>query len=212
MTAFPLPAAVLALAATLLAGCASTQLGAQYVDPQVPRQSLRGAAVLVVCDAAEPAYRLLCEERFSARLADLGARALTDPSLARQAPPTEQVPQAYLSAAQAAGARAVLHVRLAPDYAQANPLSSFSIGIGGWSGSGGYYHGGSGVGGGVGMSVPVGAAGASMGLGALATLADVPAGRVIWTTKATTPAADAAAQLDSLAKVLSEALKQQGLF
>jgi hypothetical protein len=210
MTAYPLAAA--SLATTLLAGCATTQLGAQYVDPQFPRQSLRGAAVLVVCDAAEPAYRLLCEEKFSARLADLGARALTDPSLARQVPPNEEVPQAYLSAAQTAGARAVLNVKLAPDYAQPNPLSSFSIGIGGWSGSGGYYHGGSGVGGGVGVSVPVGAAGATTGLAALATLADVPGGRVIWTAKATTPAADAAAQLDSLAKVLGEAVKQQGIF
>ena len=78
----PRRALTVALSLLLLGGCASTtpQLGAQYVDPQLPRQALRGAAILVVCEATEPAPKLICESQISSQLVLLGARPLTDVS------------------------------------------------------------------------------------------------------------------------------------
>jgi len=195
-----------------LGGCASTQLGAQYVDPQFPQQALRGAIILVVCEAPELAIKLICENQISSQLAQLGARPLTDSTLMNPAPGHEPPTGQYLPAAQAAGARAVFGTTLSPDYGQAKPMSSLSIGIGGWGGSGGYY-GGSGVGGGVGVTMPVGAAQGATGLAAIGSIIDVASGRVMWTAKATTPpAADASTQVAEVTKALAEAARQTGLF
>ena len=90
-------AAAIVLAA---AGCAApqaTRLGARYLDPEAPAEALRGATILVVCDAPEQAAKLVCESQFSAQLA-----ALASPTPGREAPAG-----AYLAAAQAAGAHAV---------------------------------------------------------------------------------------------------------
>jgi hypothetical protein len=204
-------AAVLGL--LFLSGCASTQLGAQYVDPQFPQLALRGATILVVCAAPEPAIKLICENQISSQLTQLGARPLTDSTLVNPPPGHEPPAGHYLQAAQAAGARAVFSTTLTPDYWQASPMSSFSIGIGGWGGSGGYY-GGSGVGGGVGVTMPVGgAAQGAPGLAAIGSIIDVASGRVMWTAKATTPpAADASTQVAEVTKALAEAARQTGLF
>ncbi len=209
----PGQAAGLTLALLALGGCAAaTQLGAQYVDPQLARQVLRGASILVVCEAAEPAVKLICESQISGQLAQLGARPLTDATLVNSTPGREAPAGQYLPAAQAAGARAVFNATLAPDFSMAGSATSFSIGIGGFGGSGGY-RGGSGVGGGVGISLPVGAAPGASGLAAIGSLVDVPSGRVIWTAKATTPpGADAAAQIADAARVLVGAAQQAGLF
>ena len=91
-------------------------------------------------------------------------------------------------------------------------MSSVSIGIGGWSGSGGYY-GGSGGGGGVGVTMPVGGAQGASGLAATGTLVDVASGRVMWTAGATTAqASDASTQIAELTRVLTESMRQAGLF
>jgi len=195
-----------------LSGCASTQLGAQYVDPQFPRQALRGAVILVVCEAPELAIKLICENQISSQLTQLGARPLTDSRLVNPTPGQEPPPGHYLPAAQAAGARAVFSTTLTPDYWQANPMSSVSIGIGGWGGSGGY-HGGSGVGGGVGVTMPVGAAQGGTGLAALGSIIDVASSRVMWSAKVTTPpAADFSTQVAEATKALAEVARQTGLF
>jgi hypothetical protein len=196
----------------LLGGCAQTQLGAQYTDPQFPRQALQGATVLVVCEAPEPAIRLICESQISGQLARLGARPLTDGTLVNPTPGRESPPSQYLPAAKAAGARAVFSTVLTPDYRQASPLSSFSIGIGGWGGSGGYY-GGSGVGGGVGVTMPVGALQSTTGLAAIGSVVDVASGRMMWSARASVPpAADVTSQIAEAAKALAEAVRQTGLF
>lgn len=195
----------------ILSGCASTQMGAQYVDPQLPQQALRGATVLVVCEAPEPAIKLICESQISGQLTQLGAKPLTDSTLVNPTPGREPPATLYLPAAQAKGARAVFSTTLAPEYWR-NPMSSLSIGIGGWGGSGSYY-GGSGVGGGVGVTMPVGAMQGSTGLAAIGSVIDVPSGRVVWSAKATVaPAADAATQIAEAAKALAEAVRQSGLF
>jgi hypothetical protein len=201
-----------AVAGLLLAGCASTQMGAQYVDPQTPPQYLRGAAILVVCEAPEPAVRLICESQAVGQLTQLGARPLTDAKLVSLMSGREPTTEQYLPAAREAGARAVFSMDLKPDIWRPSPMSSFSIGIGGWGGSGGYY-GGSGGGGAVGVTVPVGGAQGATGLAATGTLVDVASGRVIWTAGATTSqTGDATTRIAELTRALSEAMRQAGLF
>lgn len=196
----------------VLGGCAQTQLGAQYTDTQFPPQALRGATVLVVCDAPEPAIRLICESQISGQLTQLGAKPLTDSSLVNPNPGREPPAGQYLPAAKAAGARAVFTTMLAADYQQPSPLSSFSIGIGGWSGSGGYY-GGSGGGGGVGLTMPVGALQGTTGLAAIGSVIDAASGRVMWSAKASVPPQDdVTTQIAEAAKALADALRQTGLF
>src|SRR5207248_11166547 len=51
------------LAACALAGCASTQLEAQWVDPQLAHGTLRGARVLIACDAAETVVKRICQDQ-----------------------------------------------------------------------------------------------------------------------------------------------------
>lgn len=199
-----------AVAGLVLTGCASTQMGAQYVDPQTPPQILRGAAILVVCEGPEPALKLICESQAVGQLTELGAKPLTDPKLVSLMSGREPTAEQYLPAAREAGARAVYSTTLKPDYWRPNPMSSFSIG--GWGGSGGYY-GGSGVGGGVGVTMPVGGAQGATGLAATGTLIDVVSGRVIWTAGATTSqAVDATTQIAELTRALTESMRQAGLF
>src|SRR5438445_12160824 len=61
-----LRAALGALAAGLtVAGCASTPLDAQWSDPQLAGTSLRGAKVLVACEAAEAVVKRICQDRLA---------------------------------------------------------------------------------------------------------------------------------------------------
>lgn len=202
-----------ALGGLLLVGCAATtQLGAQFVDPALPKQALRGTAILVVCENVEPAIKAICETQLSAQLVTLGARPVTDATLVNPMPGREPPAGQYLPAAKAAGARAVLSVTLAADYTVVNPAPSFSIGIGGFGGSGGY-RGGSGVGGGVGVTMPVGSASATSGLGAVGSLIDVGNGRLMWSARVTTPpASDVTGQIGEVTRALTGSLQQSGLF
>lgn len=202
--------AVAALGAALVAGCASTQIGAQWVDAQWPKQSLQGATVLVVCETQDTTVKLLCESQFSAQLASLGAKPVTAPEAANVPAGRDATPENKLAAANAAGARAILQTTLKPDYSVVSSGPSFSFGIGGFGGSGGGSR--SGVGGGVGVAVPVGGPG-GVGMAASSTLIDVSRGNVIWSAQATAPAAsDLSAQIDELASVLVGGVKQTGIF
>jgi hypothetical protein len=199
------------VAGLLLTGCASTQMGAQYVDPQTPPQILRGAVILVVCEGPETAVKLICESQAVGQLTQLGAKPLTDPKLVSLMAGREPTTEYYLPAARAAGAIAVYSTTLKPDVWRPNPMSSVSIGIGGWSGGG--YYGGSGGGGGVGVTMPVGGAQGATGLAATGTLVDVASGRVMWTAGATTSqVADATTQIAELTRALTESMRQAGLF
>lgn len=206
----PSPARIVAplLAAVLVAGCASTEIGAQWSDPQWPKQSLQGTTVLVVCDAPDTTLRLLCESRFSARLAALGAKPVTPPAGGQS--DGQPASQATLSAARAAGARSVFQTALRADASAVGTGPTFSFGVGGFGGSS------SGFGGGVGVAMPIGGAGGSggTGLAASSTLVDAAgSGKVIWSARATAPAAtDVSAQIDELANVLVGALQQAALF
>jgi hypothetical protein len=199
-----LASAALGLGMSLLAGCATTQLGSQYADPQFPAQALRGATVLVVCEAPETALRLICEREMTSQLAQLGARPLTDAGLATSPAGREPDGRRYLPAARAAGARAVFSTALSQEPGFAAPPPWLSIGLGSWGWSG--------VSGGVGVTLPVGGYQSGVGLAAAAVLNDVASGRLMWTAKASTPGAEASQQLADLARVLAEAARQTGLF
>ena len=128
-------AAAAAALVLVAAGCATpqaTRLGVQYLDPEAPAEALRGATILVVCDAPEQAAKLYCESQFSAQLTALGARPVTNAALASPTPGREAPAGAYLAAAQAAGAHAVFVATLASDYSMPSTTPTISFGIGGF--------------------------------------------------------------------------------
>lgn len=199
--------------ALALAGCAGptpTRLGAQYLDPEAPREALRGASILVVCNGAERTLELICESQFSAQLKGLGAQPLTQPSLVSPTPGREAPAGAFIAPAQAAGAHAVLNVTLTPDFSTAGTGPTFSFGIGGFGGSSGSRS----VGGGVGVTLPAATVGSGgSGLAAIASFVDVASGRVLWSTRAVVaPAPDPSTMLAEAARALTGAAAQAGLF
>jgi hypothetical protein len=205
--------AAAALLALAVAGCAAptaTRIGAQYLDPDAPREALRGAAILVVCNGAERTLELICESQFSAQLKALGTQPLTQPSLVSPTPGREAPAGAFIAPARAAGAHAVLNVTLTPDFSAVSTAPTFSFGIGGFGGSSGSRS----VGGGVGVTLPAGTVGSSgSGLAAIASFVDVASGRVLWSTRAVVASApDPTAMLAEAARALTAAAVQAGLF
>ncbi len=200
------PVALLALAGLLVAGCASTQVGAQWSDPAFRGQSLRGARLLVVCDAPDPALQRICQDELAAQVQRLGATPVLAPDAgggSGRQPPVDQM----LGAARTAGARAVFSAAVQPDTSIVSPGPTFSIGLGSFGGYGG------GVSGGVGVTVPAGGGRVSTGYAANGVLTDVASGRMMWTAKATTPAkTDLNAQMNELAQAIAGAAQQAGLF
>lgn len=190
------------LTALMAAGCASTRLDAQWVDPQFAGRPLAGAKVLVVCSAAELTVKRLCQERMAAEVTALGATAVPGPD---QGGPG---PDAYLGAARSVGARAVLVASVAPDANVVSSAPSVSFGLGGFN-----WGGGSSVGGGVGVSMPVGNASVKTAYGANTSLTDVATGKLMWTGKASTPAQDdLGAQIGELSRATLGAAQKAGLF
>jgi hypothetical protein len=196
--------ALLASSVLFVAGCATTRVEAQWRDPQFAGRHLRGAKVLVVCDAKETALKRICEDELAAQVAAAGATAVKGPetaSLTVGPPPTNDK---TLAAARSAGAKAILGTTIAPDATVVSPGPSVGFGFGGF---------GSGVGLGVGMGVPVGPAQTSTAYSADMVLTDVDTVRVMWTGKVTTPASqDINKQISDLAKVGVEAAQKTGLF
>jgi hypothetical protein len=191
----------------LLAGCATTQVGAQWTDPAFKGQSLRGARLLVVCDANDATLRRICQDEVSAQLTGLGASPVQAPDPGGDA--RQPGPDQLLAAARVAGAKAVFSATLAPDATIVNPAPSFSFGIGGFGG-GGYR---SGTAGGIGITMPAGPGQVSTGYAANGALTDVASGRTMWSAKATTPAQqNLNAQMAELARAVVGAAQQAGLF
>src|SRR5690349_24361653 len=72
---------VAALSALVSAGCATNHVQAEWKDPQFSNHPLRGAKVLVVCDAADMPIKRVCEEQMSAQVATAGATPIAAPQL-----------------------------------------------------------------------------------------------------------------------------------
>jgi len=199
---------LLALSALSVTGCASTKVEAQWTDPQFVGRSLRGAVVLVVCDANEPAIKRICQDKIAGQVAVSGATPALAPESADLTvgpPPTNDV---TLAAARSAGATAILASTITPAAVVVNPGPTFGFGFGGFGGSGNW-----GTATGVGISVPVGGAQVDTGYAASMTLTDVATVRLMWTSKVTTPAGqNVDAQLGELARAGMEAARKAGLF
>jgi hypothetical protein len=196
--------ATASLAATLLlAGCAGSQLVAQWNDPQFAGQPPRGAKVMVACQAPELTLRRLCIDRMTEQLLTAGVQPVPAPD---PAPPDEAT---LLRVAQSAGAVALWRTTISPEVAAVAPSPSIGIGIGGF---GGGYRSGGGVG--IGMSAPIGGGGpAQTGYGASAALSDVASGRLMWSGRASaSPSSDVNQQLAKMSAQLLEGARQSGLF
>ena len=195
-------AAVASLA--VLAGCASgPQLDAQWSDPSAGRNLLRGARVLVACDAAELVVRQICQDQLASEVVAHGATPVfvapgtpivTDRSLDAQ----------LLPSAREAGAKAVLVMTVAVAVQDVSP--GLSIGIGGF----GF---GSHSAGGVGVAAPIGGGRVTSGYAANGRLTDATSGRLVWTAKATSPpSSEVEAQMRELSRTVVGAADKAGLF
>jgi hypothetical protein len=191
-----------------LAGCASNNIQAQWSDPAFAGHSLHGEKVLVVCDARETAIQRVCQDRMTARLAALGVVPVTSPDTDKLAPDAAQANAAVMATARSSGARAVWRSTIAPDATVGTPGPTLGFGMGGFGGG----YGAGGVGAGVGVGVPVGPDRVETAYGANLVLTDIESGKVMWTSKVTTPASrDVNAQIDNLAQTGVEAAQKAGM-
>lgn len=189
--------------ATLLIGCASTRLDAQWSDPALGPSPLRGARVLVACDAFELVVRQICQDQLAAQVM---ARGATPVFLAPGFPVAtdRSVDAQLLPAAREAGATAMMVMTVAVAVNEFSP--GFTIGIGGFGlgRSGGV---------GLGLEAPIGGGRVTSGYSANGRVTDVPSGRLVWTAKATAPpSSDINAQMGELSKAVLGAADKAGLF
>jgi hypothetical protein len=196
--------ASIALLAALVAGCASApQLDAQWSDASAAPGLLRGARVLVACDAAELVVRQICQDRLASEVAARGATPVFVPPETPIAT-DRSIDAQLLSAARESGAKGLMVMTVA--VAVHDVSAPISIGIGGFGfGSGGSV--------GAGVSAPVGGGRVTAGYSGNGRVTDVSSGRLVWTAKATSPpSADVNAQMTDLSRLVLDAAGRAGLF
>ncbi|MEO7855182.1 MAG: hypothetical protein ABIR94_23465 [Rubrivivax sp.] len=195
-------------AAGAISGCASSNLDAQWVDPQLSSKSLAGAKVYVACQAVDLTVRRVCADELAAQVRSAGATPLLAADSADPVDTAQPANPGMLDAARAAGASVVLNAVVAPDASIVSSGPSIGIGIGGF---GGGYRGG--AGGGLGVSVPVGGGSVSTGYAANGSITDVASGRLVWSAKATAqPSSNVGEQMANLAQALLDSARGFGLF
>jgi hypothetical protein len=203
-----LACALLVLCAALNSGCSSNPVQAEWTDPAFTNHPLRGAKVLVLCEASDVPIQRVCEEQMRAQVATSGATPLSAPELSAA---RDSLSDKALATARSAGAKAVLFASVAPDDTLVNPGPSVGFGVGGYGGMGGYHSGA--VEAGVGVSVPVGEGRTRTSYAANMVLKDVDSGRVMWTSKVSGPMAqDINMQMNSIARAGLEAAQKAGVF
>ena len=213
MNTFRLPVASLPACgvALMLAGCATTQMTAEWREPAFNAASLKGARVLVLCRAPDETMRRVCEDQWTSQLGAQGVVLVQSYSIPGFPVASGDTSDETRSAVRASGAAALASVSLyLSDFAVVNPGPQVGIGIGGGSG-GGYRSGGFSVGG-IGISLPIGGATATQGLGANSSLVDAASGKLVWSGSASTPASsDISAQVGALTRVTVEAMRKAGV-
>ncbi len=192
------------LAVLALGACASgPQLDAQWRDPNLAGSFLRGARVLVACDAYEVVIRQVCQDQLASEVTARGATPVFVPP-ATALLTDRSIDAQLLPAARSAGASAMLVMTVAVAVNDVSP--GFSIGIGGFG-----FGRNSGVG--VGIDAPIGGGRVTSGYSANGRVTDVSNGRLVWTAKATSPASsDVGAQMAELSKAVLVAADKAGLF
>lgn len=202
--------ALLGLYGLLVGGCASTAIQAQWADPQFTGQSLRGATVLVVCNASATAVQRICQDQVASRMLMSGVRPVMATEADLIAAEGEEITDKIFAAARRVGANAIWATTIAPDVTVVSPGPSIGFGIGGFGTSGGW-HRSSGVGGGIGVGFPVGSEQVNTVYAADMTLTDVESKRLMWTSKITTPASqDMTEQVTQLVEVGVKSAQQAG--
>jgi hypothetical protein len=196
--------AIAAALPVMLAACASTVVDAQWRSVELPASYLRGATVMVNCEAADVVLRRICEDRVTADLSARGAVAvLAAPGTVAAAQPGV-VDMQYLPAARDSGAKAVLSMTVGASTAAVSQGMQLSIGGFGFGGHSA---------GGVGVSAPIGGGQVTNGYSANGRVTDVASGRLMWTARASTPpSSDVNAQLADLSKTVLDAAAKAGLF
>lgn len=196
--------------AAAIAGCATTEMTAQWKDPAYG-SALTGSRVLVLCQARDDTLRRVCEDQWATRLAAHGVAGIRSYSLAGFPPGGAANPEEMATAGRESGATAVASTQLMlSDFAVVNPGPQVGFGFGG--GSGGGYRGGGFSVGGIGLSFPVGSATTTRSLGSSTSLVDLASGTVIWSGSATTSTSgDVTSQVGALTEVTIEALQKAGL-
>lgn len=194
-------------AAVVLSACATTRMDAQWTNPEYKGRDVRGASVLVACEAQDLTVQRICEDQLAAAVSARGGKPTLNSQLpAAGSPSTGNDP--YAAAAKRVGARAIVRMTLSAGPPVADSGASIGIGIGG--GSGGYR--GGGVGGGVGLGFPIGGARVSQAFGAETALIDPSNGATMWSGRASSSAGqDVTGQITELAQTTIEALQGTGL-
>jgi len=193
--------AIVAATAASLAGCATgPQLEAQRSDPSIGQSFLRGARVLVACEASELVIGQICQDQLGREVVARGATPVFVPQNTPIATDRSMDVQ-LLPDARDASAKAMTVAVAVEDVSQ-----PFQIGIGGFGfGSSGSA--------GVGVSAPVGGGRVTSGYSANGRVTDVLSGRLVWTAKAiTSPSSDVNAQMSELSRVVLDAAGKAGLF
>ena len=202
--------ALLGLCGLLVGGCASTAIQAQWADPLFAGRSLRGATVLVVCNAQAPAIQRICQDQIAGRMLMSGIRPVMATEADLITAQGEQIADKIFAAARRAGANAIWAANIVPDVTVVSPGPTIGFGIGGFGTSGGW-HRSSGVGGGIGVGFPVGAEQVNTAFAADMTLTDVETGRLMWSSRITTPAShDITEQVTQLVEVGVKSAQQAG--
>ena len=201
-----LGAAALAAAGLLfIAGCASTAVDASWRDAQLQPGYLRGAKLLVLCEAQELVLKRICQGRVGADLQARGALVVYPPEDLQVPIAQAQLDPQILAAARRAGAKAVYMVTVS--------VATQAVSSGVMLSIGGFGFGGGGGGVGVGVSAPVGGGQVSSGYTASGNVTDVASGRLVWLARATAPpSSDANAQMAELSKVVIGEAQKAGLF
>ena len=193
----------------VVAACATTKMDAQWSNPEFAGTSLRGATVLVVCQARDFTTQAVCEDQAASQLEAKGVKTVKFAALSPNAPPAPDVVEA---AAKRANARAVYRSSISTFTPAVSSTPTIGIGIGGGGGSGrdgGGYRGGS-VGGGI--TLPVGGGAPNEAFAADTAIVDATTGKLMWSGRATSPGgSDTTSQLADLTRVTFEALSGTGL-
>lgn len=197
--------AAAAAGAVLLAGCATTQVDAQWRSVELPLNYLRNATVLINCEAAEEVVKRICEDQIGADLRARGVRVIVAAPRALPIGASAGSTDAqYLPLARDNGAKAVFSVSVG--LASQSVSQGLSVGIGGF----GFGHS---AGGGIGVSAPIGGGQVSQGYAASGRMTDVNSGRLMWTARASSPpSSDVNQQFAEISKSVLDAAGKAGLF
>ena len=192
-----------------LSACATTRMDAQWTNPDYQGRNVRGASVLVACEAPDLTVQRICEDQLAAAVSSRGAKATLNSQLSPAGAPAAVGNDPYVAAAKRVGARAIVRMTLSPGQAVAVD-SGPTIGIGVGGGSGGYR--GGGFGGGVGIGFPIGGSRVSQAFGAETALIDPANGATMWSGRASSSTSQSVTeQVSELAQTTMNALQGTGL-